>query len=94
MVFPIDFGIRILMEISGTWAEVKNTVTYRAQPGQDAIFLRPTGDIFSENIVGAKPDITSIDLTTPTKFQVIITGHLCDDVNVTVEKSIPFTVLP
>jgi hypothetical protein len=94
IAYPIDFGLQIIMEQNGKWITVVNTVTYQAQTGQNEVLLNPVGSLFTQKIVGAQPDLSNITLTGPTNFQAIITGHLCNDKSVVIEKRVPFIVSP
>jgi hypothetical protein len=58
------------------------------------ILLEPVGNIFSEKVITLFPDLTNIHLLGVTNFKAIIIAHLCDDLNIDVEKEIPFTVSP
>ncbi|MGB8213993.1 MAG: hypothetical protein WCE68_10590 [Anaerolineales bacterium] len=92
--YPIDYGLKIIMEQNDKWAAVADTVVYQSQPGQNEVLLDPEGGVFSERVVVAEPDLTNITLAGPTNFQAIITGHLCNDKSVVIEKRVPFVVTP
>jgi len=91
IVFPFDFGAKILLDNNGSWIEINNLARYH--PEED-IYLRAAGNIFSENAVGLQPDYSSIVLQENTDLLVVITGHLCEDDSVIIEKQIPFVVKP
>jgi hypothetical protein len=89
--FPPGFGIRIFAETNNGWVEVQNTGKYL---GSDPSLLKPQGDIFSQGIIDAQPDISQLAITKATNFYLEISGHLCDDDTVIVKKEIPFIVVP
>lgn len=89
--FPPDFGIKVFAEINKNWQEVPNLGTFL---GNQPILLKPKGDIFAETSLDARPDVSALALTQPTNFYVLISGNLCDDENVSIEKKIPFVVVP
>ena len=89
--FPPDFGIKVFAEINKNWQEVPNLGTFL---GNEPRLLKPKGDIFAETSLDARPDVSDLGLTQSTNFYVSISGHLCDDDTVLVEKKIPFVVVP
>jgi hypothetical protein len=89
--FPPDYGIKIFAETSDGWTEVSNLVTF---VGNQPRSLKPKGDIFSERSIDVRPDVSALMLSQPTNFYVSISGHLCNDETVLVEKEIPFVVVP
>jgi hypothetical protein len=91
IVFPYNYGLKIFVEQNTNWIEVPNPTIYSPE---DDIYLREADNIFSYRPVLLRPDISKIQLQGPTNFQATITGHLCDDENVVVEKTIPFVVKP
>lgn len=92
--FPIDFGLKILMEKNDAWIPVFNLTKYEAQPGDTSVILDRKGTIFSEKMIVAEPDLSNITLSGATNFQANISGHLCEDKSITINKSIPFVVSP
>lgn len=91
IVFPPDYGIKIFSETSNGWKQVSNLVNYL---GTEPRLLQPKEDFSSEDSVFARPDVTGLVLVKPTNFYVSISGNLCDDNTVLIEKKIPFTVTP
>ncbi len=89
--FPRGYGIRNYAEKSDGWTEVPNLGNFL---GNEPRLLKPKGDFFSEDSVVVRPDISNLGLTEPTNFYVTISGHLCDDETVLIEKKIPFVVIP
>ena len=89
--FPPDYGIKIFSETNNGWKEVSNLVNYL---GTEPRLLQPKEDSSSEDSVFARPDVTSLGLVKPTNFYVSISGNLCDDKTVLIEKKIPFVVVP
>ena len=89
--FPPDYGIKVFAETSDGWTEIPNRVKYISD---HPVLLKPKGDIFSQHSLDAQPDLSALTLTQPTNFYVEISGHLCDDEKVIIEKKIPFVVAP
>jgi hypothetical protein len=89
--FPRGYGIRNFVETSDGWKEVPNLGKFI---GTEPRLLKPRNDFFSEDSIDVRPDLSGLGLTKPTNFYVTISGHLCDDETVLVEKKIPFVVVP
>lgn len=89
--FPVDYGLKLFVKANQTWDQVPNLATY---VGEEPNVLESKGGTFSEDAVIARPDVSQLDLAGPTDFYASVTGHLCDDGSVIVEKEIPFTVTP
>jgi hypothetical protein len=91
IVFPFDFGIELWVDVNDVWEEIDNMVQYI--PEED-IYLEPVGESFSTMGVSIRPDLSDFPLLEKTDFKAILSGHLCDDISVIVEKEILFTVSP
>jgi hypothetical protein len=89
--FPLGYGIRNFVETSDGWKEVPNLGKF---VGTEPRLLKPKNDFFSEDTVNVRPDISGLGLTKPTNFYVTISGQLCDDESVLIEKKIPYMVVP
>jgi len=89
--FPRGYGIKIFSETSNGWKEVPNLGKFI---GTEPRLLQPKGDFFSEDSIDVFPDVSGLELVQPTNFYVSISGNLCDDETVLVEKNIPFVVVP
>ena len=78
IAFPFDFRARILVEIGDSWMKIPNLVKYHP----------------SKNVVGLQSDFSGIVLQENTDLVVAITGHLCDDDSIVIEKRVPFVIKP
>ena len=89
--FPRGYGIKIFSKTSNGWIEVPNRGKFL---GTEPRLLKPKEDFFSEDSVDVFPDISGLGLVQPTDFYVSISGSLCEDETVVIEKKIPFVVAP
>jgi hypothetical protein len=89
--FPPDYGIKVFSETSNGWEEVPNLVNY---VGTEPRLLQPKDNFFSEDSIFARPDLSGLGLVKPANFYVSISGNLCDDKTVLIEKKISFIVVP
>jgi hypothetical protein len=85
MVFPYDFGKKIFIESKGKWIPVKDIMETNSR---ENVILQPRSGIG----IFVAPDLSNIVITSPTNSKVVITGHLCNNKDVVVEKTIPFVV--
>ena len=91
IVFPVDFDIKVYLKQSENWLQVSNLVT---DIGDRPVILEPKGEMFSVAIVLIKPDISNITIKEPIESYGLITGHLCDNENIVIEKKLPFLITP
>ncbi len=89
--FPLVDGLEIYATQNGTWVKVPSLVTIL---GDQNLYLEPKGKPLSRRSIDIQPDISSLEIQNPTSFRVLLTGHLCDDESIKIEKEIPFTVGP
>lgn len=89
--FPVDFGLKVFVEKDNGWFEIQNLGTFL---GDQPILLKPKGDIFSENVIDVRPDVSNLSLNKSTNFYALLSGHLCEDETKVVEKKIEFVIVP
>ncbi len=89
--FPLDDGLLLYAYEKDAWSEIPNSVEFI---GKSTIILIPKDRLLSENRVYLHPDISSLSMDKPTKFYALLTGYLCDDHNIQIQKEIPFTLVP
>lgn len=91
VLFPADYGIRIYTETENGYVEFPNLVRYiGTQPRK----LQPNGEVYSERSVDLRPDLAGFTISKPTSFFATITGHLCNDETIIIEKRVEFIVSP
>lgn len=89
--YPLVTGITLLVKRGGDWVEVLNNMIYS---GYLPMKLKPSGDTFSTRSILLWPRITGFSFYEPVNAIAIVSGYLCDDKSVIIEKRIPFVVEP
>ncbi len=89
--FPLVDGLEIYANQNGAWVKVPNLVTIL---GDENLYLESKDKPLSRRSIDIQPDISSLEIQNPTSFRALLTGHLCDDESIKIEKEIPFTVVP
>ena len=89
--FPLADGLSLYAYEKDVWIEIPNSVKFI---GKQTITLIPNDIMSSEDQVALHPDISSLSMDKPTKFYALLTGYLCDDTTVKIQKEIPFTLIP
>jgi hypothetical protein len=89
--FPVDLNTKVFVEQHGDWIEVENQITYL---GDSPVLLQPKGDIWSSTLVYIQPDTSELTVTEPVDSYALVTGNLCENEDVVIEKKIPFVIIP
>jgi hypothetical protein len=89
--FPLKDGTKLYAQQNGTWVEVANNVEFI---GSQVITLKPNDEMFSEDQLSIHPDVSNLDIRKPIKFRALLTGNLCEDKTMQIQKEIPFTLVP
>lgn len=91
IVFPLIDGLRIYTEDDNEEKELKNLIDII---GDQNLILPPDGEPLSSRIVALRPDTSSIFIKEPVLLSIKLTGYLCDDSSIVIEKIIPLTIKP
>jgi hypothetical protein len=89
--FDLLNGVKLFAKQKEKWVEIPNLVEFI---GTSTITLMPEGNLSSEASVIIGPDTTTLIITTPIDAYALLTGHLCDDETIQIQKKIPFTIDP
>jgi len=89
--FTPYYNIEINVDINGTLTLVKNNIIVS---GNKPNILMPVGDPASGGFISVNPEMIIYNISKPIDASFQISGHLCDDENLLITKSIPFTILP
>jgi hypothetical protein len=89
--FNLQDDIKVFAKQKEQWVEIPNLVEYLGDP---TMILMPKGDLSSEGTVILGPDIDTLVINAPTDAYALLTGHLCDDDTIQIQKRIPFTINP
>lgn len=89
--FPAVDGMKVYAQQKERWVEIPNLVTVI---GNQIVKLKPAGDFWDANVFTISPDLASLNSNEPIKFRAVLTGYLCEDHTIVIEKEIPFTVTP
>jgi hypothetical protein len=91
IVFPVVDGVSMWAEQNGGQVVVENLVT---SIGSQDLILYPQGELLSARILPLRPNTSNLVIDAPIKFTVQLTGYLCEDKNVQIQKQIIFTIIP
>ena len=91
IVFPLVDGLRIYTQQNGKKVEIKNLIN---NMGSQDLILYPKGEILSTRSLDLRPDITGLKIDKPTDFSVILTGYLCENEAIQIQKEILVTITP
>lgn len=89
--FDLLDGMKIFVRQEEQWIEIANSVKFI---GDSTVTLMPKGDFFSETLINIRPDFTTLAISTPTDAYALLTGYLCNDNTIQIQKEIPFTINP
>lgn len=91
VAFPLDDGLKIYAQENDEEVEVENLII---NIGSQDLILYPKGKMLSTRSLDLRPDTNHLKMEKPTKFKVILTGYLCEDENVQIQKEFLLTSMP
>jgi len=89
--FPPDYGIKIYMDENGKITEIGNNTTYI---GDKPRYLQPKGNIASKRGILFSPRVSDQKIIDSIIFYAEVTGQLCNDPSIIIQRKIPFSVSP
>ncbi len=89
--FDLADGLNIFVGQNEKWIEIPNLVEFL---GDSVLILQPKGNLSSRGSVNLRPDMANLVIKSPTEAYALLTGYLCDDDNIQIQKKIPFTINP